>query len=237
MTINSAVIILDAAQESSSWGKMMMIQISCSTNAPSHMHFLKMKYTTHPRISTPPVHQEYCFFDWIANELLGLIQWDDTEEEDGGRQEEEREMETERKEREGVASYRQLKAMRGTAVRSFLSGSVHPHTPHTSLFNCSAKRPKFSWVEWWGWWIYIDTWSSPNNMRLLLLFQLFVATTGLPDPFVCSGWRGHCTGRMLRVWRQWRHRERRGGYILASGTKALSLFFSLLPVVLWPTYR
>lgn len=45
MTINGAVIILDAAQESSSWGKMMMIQISHGT---VQTHFLKTKHTTHP---------------------------------------------------------------------------------------------------------------------------------------------------------------------------------------------
>lgn len=43
-----------------------------------------------------------------------------------------------------VASPRQLKAMRGTAVGSFLSGSVNPHAPHThtSLFNCSVEKAR-----------------------------------------------------------------------------------------------
>lgn len=119
------------------------------------------------------------------------MQCEDTEEEDGGRQKEERERWREK--REGVASHRQLKAMRGTAVMSFLFGSVHPHTPHTHLYSIAQSKGLSSpgWsdegdeftvtlLQHPG--VHLTIWISS------LLFQLSVATTGLPDPFVCSRW-------------------------------------------------
>lgn len=46
-----------------------------------------------------------------------------------------------REKREGIASHRPLNAMRGTAVRSFLFGSVHP-PPHTHTHPYSIAQSK-----------------------------------------------------------------------------------------------
>lgn len=61
----------------------------------------------------------------------------------------EREKQRELRERE-VASSRQLKAMRGTAVGSFLFGSVNPHAPHTHTHLYSIAQSKGLDSPGWG---------------------------------------------------------------------------------------
>lgn len=172
------------------------------------------------------------------------------------------ETETERKRRGRLLPPRQLKAMRGTAVGSFLFGSVNPHAAHTHIFIQLLRRKAralLGGVMMEG--NYGDTSptprSSPNTLDLLF-FSCFVARLPilppctparfpqgcptikwLPDPFACSGGWGRCTGRMHWVCGQWSHGERRRGGRLyfGIGYRGPFSFFPLLPVVLWPTYR
>lgn len=176
----------------------------------------------------------------VRSKMWGLIHPD--EKEDVGRKKKDGDRTGVKGERE-VAPPRQLKAMRGTAVGSFLFGYVNPHAPHThthifiQLLSQKA-RVLLGGVMMEG--NYGDTsltpHSSPNNLDLpALLLCLYYCyhralrqgcptVKWLPDPFVWSqGW-GHCTGRMHWVCGQWRHGEERVVF-LASYPEALLLFF------------
>lgn len=190
--------------------------------------------------------------------MWGLIHPD--EKEDVGRKKKDGDRNGVKGERE-VAPPRQLKAMRGTAVGSFLFGYVNPHAPHThthartSLFNCSVKK---AWVLLGGVMMegnYGDTsltpHSSPNNLDLP---ALFVCLYYYYHPALQHGYRRgapQSNGFLTHLSGAKGGGTARGGWtgcvdsggtgreggFLASDPEALLLFFPLLPVVLWPTYR
>lgn len=153
-------------------------------------------------------------------------------------------------------------AMRGTDVGSFIFGSFLPHNPPVPIFiQLFSKNASVFLVG-----VTMEgnkgnappePCNSPANSDLPLtscfacppipppnapaLFpQRCPAVKRLRDPVVCNvGWR-HCIERMPWVCGQRRHGEKKGGQggcILASDTLVFSLFFPLLPVVLWPTYQ
>lgn len=158
---------------------------------------------------------------------------------------------TERKERGRLLP---LDAMRGTAVGSFLFGSVNPHAPHTHIFIQLFSQN--AWVFLGGVMMEAnngDTSMAPRSSPTdpdLPLSSCFVrlpipppstpawlpqgcpAIKWLPDPVVFNrGW-GHCTGRMPWVCGQWRHGERGREEWLYFGidTEVFSLFS---PSFLW----
>lgn len=145
--------------------------------------------------------------------------------------------------------------MRGTAVRSFLLGSVlpdartntHSHTRRYSIVRSEGLTFP-GWSDDGGQLRQHLTGNPAAQFTIRISFfphpcpppSYYSGASWLPGLFVCScGW-GCSVGRMHRVCGHWRHGEKgRGGHsswILALNTKVLLLFFPLPPVVLWPTY-
>lgn len=190
-----------------------------------------------------------------------MIRSDDTEEDYGGRKtrKKKREMETEREKRgeREIASPRQEQAMRGTAVGSFLSGSVNPHAPHTHTHIFIQLLSRKARVLLGGVMMegnYGDTSltprSSPDNLDLPRLPALSVSyyrpalqhgcrVPGFLSRLSAAEGGGRSTRRMHWVCGQWRHGERgrEGRLYFGIGYRGPFIFFPLLPVVLWPTYR
>ena len=143
----------------------------------------------------PEEHSSGTSFSWlhVRSKMWGLIHPD--EKEDVGRKKKDGDRNGVKGERE-VAPPRQLKAMRGTAVGSFLFGYVNPHTPphthtRTSLFNCSVKRPESSWVGWW-WRVIMVTprWHPTAHLTIwifLLCSSASITTTTLHSSMATAG--------------------------------------------------
>lgn len=171
----------------------------------------------------------------------------------GGRRRRREMIKRQKGERE-VASPRQLKAMRGTAVGSFLSGSVNPHAPHTHIFIQSLSAKGLSSPGWGGdgGRHLADTLRLTQQSACPLVFLLCPSSSTttlhctparlpqgcptvkwLPDLFVCSrGW-GRCMWRMHRVCGQWRHWESREGRVVVFWHRIPRPFHFFPPSFLW----